>query len=309
MSCTPQELADLLNPIIYREIASIGAIDTAMRHEDNPGYVVLFRSAKSGKQANIEQMTAMLRVEGMTPVTSAAAIESLLKLQAAVMEWLGTTPMLRAMRIVEAEIAAHYDAAYGRLDGMYQKSIEKAWHRCKRNVGVLTAHIGKRARMHIDALLRVPDPLENYFAHDEARVCMRCLFDRPGELGPLERHDPHPYQYICAACHEEVLSSFPPDIAEKSDQWSDRDLESRIIEKALSRPSKLIAEGVVVAKMSGLVPDMPLPAMAWKKPVDVTGAPTATQPPPETDIPPARSPEERLYDELLFDYESVRNNW
>jgi hypothetical protein len=309
MNCTPQELAELLNPIIYRELATIGAIDSAMMREDHPGYVVLMRSAKSGKQANIEQMTSMLRMEGLAPVTKATAVESLLKMQTVVAEWLGTTPTLRAMRYVEAELVAHYEPLIGQFDGVYKQGIEKCWRRARKHLMVLTAHLAKRGVLDLEEQYRLSGELEDYFAHDEPRVCMRCLFDRPGDLAPLERDEPHPYQYICSACHREVLGAFPPDIAVKASQWEPRELESRILEKALSRPSKLTAESIVLAKLSGVAPDMPQPPSPYKSAVDVTGGVSATQPAAETFISPPSSLDERLYTELLFDYESVRENW
>jgi hypothetical protein len=48
---------------------------------------------------------------------------------------------------------------------------------------------------------------------------MRCHLDRPGVADALERDDPHPYTYVCAACHDEVLGEFAPDLAAQIDRW------------------------------------------------------------------------------------------
>lgn len=286
MKCTPRELGKMLNPIIRAEMASIGAIDSALTREDDPGYYMLFLAAKSGKQANIGQMTSMLRIEGVSPVTSGGLTETVLKLQTIAAEWIGTRPTLLAMRAVEGEIVQLYEAVFDELDGIYKKGLEKCWRRAKKHAVVLTKHLEK-----------------------ETRVCMRCLLDRPGDLAPLERTDPEPYQYICSGCHQEVFAAFPPDIAEKAPAWEPRALENRVIEKALGRPSKLAAENIVLAKEAGVGEDMPDPPMPYKSAIDVAARSSASQPEAEVRIAPCTSPGERLYTELLFDYFSVRENW
>jgi hypothetical protein len=281
-------IGDLLNPILYRELASIGALDSAISREDKPGFVELFLAAKYGKQASVGQMMSILRAEGETPVVSGGVVEAVLKMQTVVAEWMGTIPTLTAMRLVETDIVAHYERAYDELDGTYKKAIEKAMHRAKKRVMILDAQLANRG----------------------GKACMRCHLDRPGQLAALERTDPEPYQYICSACHEEVLAEFPPDIAEKSGQWTRRELENKVLEKAISRSSKLTVESTVLCKLADLAPDMPKPPMPYKNAIDVTGGSvTATQPPAEVEIPPCKSLDERLYTELLFDYESVRRNW
>jgi len=69
-------LAALLDPLIVRELATIGAIDSVMPRERNPGYVILLRAAKLGKQASVEQMATMIRLAGMQPAESAGPIEA-----------------------------------------------------------------------------------------------------------------------------------------------------------------------------------------------------------------------------------------
>ena len=50
-------LAGRLDPLIRREIAGIGALITASSREEGPDYVWLFHTAKSSKQAAVEQMS------------------------------------------------------------------------------------------------------------------------------------------------------------------------------------------------------------------------------------------------------------
>src|SRR3954453_1385426 len=139
------ELTALLNPLIFREGSRMGVINTVAPRERHPGYVILMRAAKLGKQASVEQMMNMIRVAGVQAAESAGPIEAILKLQSALARRIGTTPVLRAMRLAEAEIVRAYGDAYGRLDGIFQKGLEKCWHRAQKRLAVLTAHIAIRS--------------------------------------------------------------------------------------------------------------------------------------------------------------------
>ncbi|HEX8172348.1 MAG TPA: hypothetical protein VF824_17575 [Thermoanaerobaculia bacterium] len=307
-----EQLRDLLEPLIARELATIGAIDSVAPRESRPGYVMLMRATKLGKQASIEQLSAMLRVAGLQPVQTGNPVEAMLKLQSALARRLGTTPLLRAMRLAEAEIVRAYGDAYGQLDGIFQKGLEKCWHRAIKHLTVLTAHIAMRgAKPELEEMAALPMPLDRYFANGEDRVCFRCLFDRPGKLPPLERDDPHPYTYLCAACHEEVLGDFPPDLVDSARRWSPDELEAHVLERALGRPSKLKAEMLIIAKMSGIAPDMPPPPLPRKEAEDASPKRRApAQPRPRVELGGlADSPREQEYADALFDYDTVRANW
>lgn len=307
-----EELTQLLNPLIVRELASIGAIDAVMPRETDPGYVVLLRAAKLGKQASVEQLSTMLRFAGAQPAESAGPVETLLELQSALARRIGTTPVLRAMRAAEAEIVHAYEEADGRMSGIFGKGLETCWRRACKQLTVLTAHIAIRGRKpEIEEMLRLPMPLDHYFAHGEARVCFRCLFDRPGRHTPLERTDPHPYTYLCAACHDEVLGSFPPDQLDATRRWSAEEHEAHVVERALGRPSKLAAEMLVLAKMAGLAPEMPAPPLPTKSAQDVSPKRRApAQPRPRVELGGiADSPLEQRYSDALFDYDTVRGSW
>jgi hypothetical protein len=307
-----EELAAVLNPLIYRELATIGAIDTVAPRERNAGYVVLMRATKLGKQASIEQMASMIRLAGGQPVESAAAAEAILKLQSALARRLGTTPVLRAMRLAEADLVHAYGEVIDRFDGMFRKGLEKCWHRAIKHLTVLTAHIAVRsAKPEVEEMLALPLPLDRYFANGEDRVCFRCLFDRRGKLGPIERSDPHPYTYLCGACHEEVLCDFPADLVESMGRWSDREREGHVLERSMGRPSKLKAEMLVLTKMSGLAPDMPPPPMPRKVAHDASPKRRApAQPRPRVELGGiADASIEQAYSDSVFDYETVRGSW
>jgi hypothetical protein len=302
----------LLDPLIHRELATIGAIETVAPRESHPGYVILLRSAKMSKQASVEQMSAMIRAAGAQPTESGAPIEAMLKLQSALARRLGTTPVLRAMRLAEAEIVRAYGEVLDRFDGIHRKGLEACWHRAIKRLTVLTAHIAIRGRKpELEEIAALPMPLGAYFAHGEARVCFRCLFDRPGKAAPLERGDPHPYTYLCAACHEETLGAFPKDLLESARRWTARERESHVLERALGRPSKLQAELLVLAKMSGIAADMPPIPVPYKTAVDASPKRRApAQPTPRVELGAAgESPLEEAYVDALFDYDTVRGNW
>jgi hypothetical protein len=306
------ELTALLDPLIRRELATIGAIDTVMPRESNPGYVVLMRAAKLGKQASVEQMVSMIRFAGAQPAESAPLIEPLLKLQSALAGRIGTTPLLRAMRAAETGIVRAYGDASDRLSGIFRIGLEKCRHRAVRHLTVLTAHIAIRgAKPEVEERLALELPLDQYFANGEERVCFRCLFDRPGNLPPLERGQRHPYMYLCAACHQDVLGDFPPDLTEASRRWTDHERDMHVLERSLSRPSKLKAELLILSKLSGLAPDMPAPPLAYKAADDASPKRRApAQPRPRVELGGiAESPLEQEYSDALFDYGTVRQNW
>jgi hypothetical protein len=89
---------------------------------------------------------------------------------------------------------------------------------------------------------------------------MRCHLDRPGASAALERADRHPYTYLCAACHDEVLAEFPPDLAMQMDRWPREAREASALQHAMGRVSRLNAIGRVLHPLSGLEPELPAPA-------------------------------------------------
>jgi hypothetical protein len=289
---TSDELITLFNPLVYRELAAIGAIDTAIPSEDDPGYVTLHRAAKQGKQANVEQMSALIRSVGGQPVQTAKALQAMLKMQTTVTKFIGTIPTLTAMRLAQLELTAAYERAFSKLaeeETLARKCVEKCWHRAVKQLMILTVHVEGRY----------------------TRACMRCHLDRPGHLGAIERTDPHPYQLICAGCHDEVMRDFPADLIDQINALDDYDRRSLVIEKALGRPSTLTCEHEVLSKLSDLPPDMPAPPIA-RKVASYARLDVITAPPPEIDLQihtDAGSLDERLYIELLFDLRSVRRNW
>ena len=247
-----------LDALVAREISGITAIDTAIPHA-SPDYVVMFHDAKMEKQANVEQMATLIRMRGATPNERARARKTLMRTQAAITSRLSTTLALRSMRLAEIELVTLYAEAVNSADGLARRGLGKALGRALVQAHLLTAHVAKRSGSAADAAL-LPSSLDAYFAGTEARSCMRCHLDRPGSAHALERTDPHPYTYICAGCHDDVLGEFPLDIAAQFDRWPRAVREAKVIQRALGHVSKLNAIGRVLHPLAGLDPEVPTPA-------------------------------------------------
>jgi len=248
-----------LEPLVSREISGIAAIDTAIGHESAPDYVAMFQAAKNGKQANVEQMATLVRMLGGTPDERGGIRKAWATTQAEIASRFGTTKTLQAMRAAEAELITLYSAAVGRVDALAKRALRKALGRALVHAHLLTAHIAKRTDSEAEARL-LPARLDEYFARDAPRACMRCHLDRPGTLSALERTDPHPYTYLCAACHDEVLAEFPSDLAMQLDRWPREVREAKVLQQGLGRVSRLNALGRVLHPLAGLEPELPIPA-------------------------------------------------
>ena len=124
---------------------------------------------------------------------------------------------------------------------------------------LLTAHVAKRTGSDGDARL-LPAALEEYFAGAAARACMRCHLDRPGPPTRWSARDPHPYTNICAACHDEVLAEFHPNLAGQMDRWPREVREASVLQHGIGRVPKLNAIGRVLHPLAGLEPELPTPA-------------------------------------------------
>jgi hypothetical protein len=304
------ELADRLSPLIHMEIASIGAIEAVGPREEHPGYTILFQDAKQGKQANVEQMNTLLRLAGKAQVESGGVLGSVLHLQTLALKHTNLTMLLSAMRIVEETLVARYRDLLPSLDGLARTAMETVFARATRHWLVILTHIAHRKEGNSDLADILPFPLSAYFATEEDKVCMRCLFDRPGELPALEKQDPH--TYLCSACHDETVVEFPPDLRAQMSAWSEESHRDRVLHKALGRPMKLMAVKEVQSVLADLPPEVPMPASAnAKQSPPVRGRHRSVEQPP-TDLLLDRegaSADEQAYTDLLFDFRSVRLNW
>jgi hypothetical protein len=313
LATAPKALADELQPLIRLELASIAAIDRVAPDEEQPGYVWLLRASKNGKQANVEQMTTLLRMAGQQPAQGGGMLKPLLEAQTLMLHKLSTPAALKAMRTVQEELVARYRAAHAKLTGFAKNGLERPLHRATAQWMLLIAHVAQRQEGDSTLLKALPLPLSSYFASAEDRVCLRCLLDRAGALPALEKRAPFPYTYVCSACHDEVLADFPPDLRAQADDWPTDVRHNRVIERAGGRVSKLRAEREVHTVLSGLPPDVPVPAAnrSPKTPSPLAGRRrTTTQPPSELDIARAGAgADEQAYTDLLFDFRSVRLNW
>ena len=310
LSGDPGTIASIIAPLVKLEIASIGAIMAAAPREEDAGYVMLFHETKTGKQANVEQMNTLLRLTGADQVESGGLTEPVLRLQTLALQKASTTAMLQAMRLVEETLVARYGAAAHQLDGFEREAMMKVRARATKHWMILIAHVAQRKEGDSSHLELLPLPLSSYFATEDDRVCMRCLLDRPGERAPLERERPR--TYVCAACHDEVLSDFPPDLQESVMALPAVLRENRVIEKALGRPQKTKAIMEVHAMLAGLAPEIPPTAKDKRG----ESAPARVAHPrasaPASDIAIARDgaeSDELAYTDLLFDFRSVRRSW
>jgi hypothetical protein len=133
-----------LEPLVSREICGIAAIDTAIAHESAPDYVVMFQAAKTGKQANVEQMATLVRMVGGTPDERGGVRQAWATTQAAIASRFGTTKTLLAMRAAETELITLYSEVLGRVDGLAKRALRKALGRALVHAHLLTAHVAKR---------------------------------------------------------------------------------------------------------------------------------------------------------------------
>jgi hypothetical protein len=251
-------LQEALAAVSAREIAGIAGIDAAIAHA-SPDYVVMLHDLKMAKQANVVQMATLRRMQGGTPNEGGGIRKTVVRMQAALSARVGMTRTLRTMRQAEVELVGLYSATVSRADGLVRRGLRKVLGRALVHAHLLTAHLAKRTGRNVDATL-LPAPLADYFVGSEARACMRCHLDRPGSAEALERDAPHPYTYICAACHDEVLGEFTPDLAAQIDRWPRAVREAKVIQQAIGHVSKLNAIGRVLHPLAGLDRELPTPA-------------------------------------------------
>jgi hypothetical protein len=304
-------LAEKLSPLIRMEMASIGAIESAGPREAHPGYTILFQDAKQGKQANVEQMNTLLRLVGRSQVESGGILGPMLHLQTLALQHTNLTALLSGMLLVEEALVAKYRDLLPSLDGLARTSMDHVFARATQHWLVILAHTAQRKEGNSGHADELPLPLSAYFATEEDRVCMRCLFDRAGDHAALEKADPH--TYLCAACHDETIVEFPPDLREQNPTWSVEAHRDRVLQKALGRLLKLTAIKEVQSTLAGLRAQVPVPATAnaGETPV-VRRARHEHVATPRSDILLDRNdaaPNEQAYTDLLFDFRSVRSNW
>jgi hypothetical protein len=304
-------VAQKIEPLIARELVGINSLDAAIARQTAPDYGYLYQELRSEKLASLAQLIAVLRMHGLPVQSDPRALEMLMKAQTWASQALSTPLTLRALRNAEAELVNACAKAVNGARGPELGAIRKVLGRAIVGTTVLSAHLAKMSGESRDSGV-VPRALSAYFAGEDARVCMRCLLDRPGREPALERRDPHPFTYICSACHDEVYGEFPVDLLPQLQQAERTVREALIIHKALSRPSRLSAIRLVLHPLSGIEAEIPIPAP--ERALDVPAA-SSVEGPVEpravrSEMPvPGGSDLEIDYVARLFDYRSVRQHW
>lgn len=305
-----ESIIQVLQPLIVQEIIGISALDAAIAGEHSPGYVVLFQEARTEKQANVEQMATVLRMAGTTPDETATVREFVARTQSRAAEALGgTAATLKMLRHNAREMFERYgDALTWTRDGLARIALRKARDRTAVQRQTLTAHIARHTGDEKEAAI-LGRPLEHYFAGPRVKVCFRCHFDRPGNRQPLERTDPHPYTYICAGCHDDVIAEFRPDFTSQMSRWTERAREARAIQHALGRTSRLMAAHTVVRALCGLVEEPPVPGPEKVLAPPLPGpAPDPSERPGVTRVE-GTAADEAAYVAVLFDSGRLQEHW
>ncbi|HEX5059590.1 MAG TPA: hypothetical protein VFV99_09535 [Kofleriaceae bacterium] len=274
-----------------RHLAAIASLDGGLAQVKDPEFALLLRQFKSDHQESFAQVMALARLEHRNPPRGWRGANTLMKLEGRLAQLRGTTLTTRVLHFIEDQFTTAYREAEAESEGMRHQVLAALAAKAERRRAVLDAHLA-------------PKPAT--FASLPARTCMRCLLDRPGAHPALTRSNPH--TYVCAACHDEVRTEFPEDLARQIESWPLQVRESRIITKALSRTSKQRAHLTVHARLAGQ-PETPetqaapmrLPARAAQPPATPSTAPLVVE----------RAPEglETSYLERLFDYKKLRSDW
>jgi hypothetical protein len=297
----------MTDELIRREIAGIAALQAVIAAEKSPGYVVLFQALKTGKQANVEQMSTLIRMAGGAPPETANDLQPVEQARAA-RESGGTLAALRVLRDAARGLVESYANARASADGLAKTVFEKAHGRSVVGVQTLTAHIAKLTYEdpEVGALAH---PLPEYFAGPADKVCFRCHFDRPGSRRALERKDEHPYTYICAGCHDDAVAEIRPDLKSQMERWTERAKEARATQQALGRPSRLMAAHTVIRRLSGL-PETP-PSLPPEKKLAPPLPPPAPSAAARRGVTRAETSDagDAAYVATLFDPGRVAKNW
>jgi hypothetical protein len=125
------------------------------------------------------------------------------------------------------------------------------------------------------------------------------------------KHDPE--TYLCAACHDEVVAAFPPDLQLQVPRWDADTRRDRVLHHAFGRPQKVRAMTEVHAVLAGLEPQIP-PKAATRRdqspPADVARYVLTESAMSDLEIDrDGAAPDELAYTDLLFDFRSVRRSW
>ena len=121
-------LLDRLQPLISREMASLVSIDAAVAREEHPDYVVMFQSAKMAKQANVEQMVTVLRMQRLFAQEKTGGLRGYLQKGGTMLakNVSGTTATLIGLRSATHGLLEAYTDAVTEVDGLARRALRKA---------------------------------------------------------------------------------------------------------------------------------------------------------------------------------------
>ena len=292
MRVAPRHRAAL--PPLARELTIIAGLSAAEDAGSQPPIRTLFTAIKNAHQVAHGQLAALARLEGTSTVARVVPVAA--------------EPMtLPRLLAAEQQFADDYAQARDFAEGLHRDVLARLTDRAEQRVCLLLAHVVKLTRDE-DLAAELPLPLSRYFAAKEHRACLRCLLDRPGTLPAMTRTDPE--AFVCAACHDEVMQSLPPDLAAVAKGWPAPVREARVVQRALSHSSKQTARDTVHTVIAGQAPRRPKKKDQLSR--DYHAGPSAPVEPLATTLRSSRdeaTPEEQRYDELLFDYRSLRDRW
>jgi hypothetical protein len=265
---------------VARELAMIASIDGGLSKETNPELVILLHAMKEGHQDAHAQVAALARAEHRAPQRGWPMASMVMQLEGWIARAYGAGFNLDVLRALEARFETAYTEAREHANGL--------------------------ARDVFDLLARRAAQRWQVLDHRGARTCMRCLLDRGGTHPPLLRDRPR--IYVCSACHDEVRTTFPPDIAAQLDRWPPQVRAARIIQRALSRPSKQRARDEVHTALAGQPPITRHEAVRRVEEPSVITSPVQRSSTTLV-VPRADGEYEQQYTEMLFDYRSIRARW
>jgi hypothetical protein len=298
---------ELMTRLAERELSAIAGIDSILASERDAHLAVLLRGLRTAHQAGYGQLAAFARLQGLGAGQEASWTSVLRRMELKLADLLPGAITLRALRPLEDELLRAYTERRDAAEGFEREVFASLASLAIRRKMLLTAHVA-HATGNETLARELPRPVREYFATGEHRTCMRCLLDRPGTNHALLREKPH--TFVCAACHDETIEALPPDLASLFHRWSAEAREARVLDRALTHSSKRRAQDEVHTVLAGLEPKLrPRGAALSAQRHAGPSGPSERIPTTIDRSSEEAGPIERAYDDLLFDYRTLRERW